>query len=81
MKHNGVTMAFIFHENELPSLISEVPGREGASDVAVTRIAEMHAAASRAGHAFVNVGVFRCWRSRDDGLHGVPVVGQRYKKA
>jgi len=46
--------------------------RGSASDVAVTRIDEMHAAASRAGHAFVNAGVFRCWRSRDDGLHGVP---------
>jgi oxygen-independent coproporphyrinogen III oxidase len=36
--------------------------------VAVTRIDEMHAAASGAGHAFVNAGIFRCWRSRDDGL-------------
>jgi hypothetical protein len=24
----GLAMAYIFHENELPSLISEVPGRE-----------------------------------------------------
>jgi hypothetical protein len=28
-RHGGkLTMAYIFHENELPSLISEVPGRE-----------------------------------------------------